>query len=102
MGIKHDCKDDKDKEEEKKKEESVPTMNKMGHLKAGNNSPRKDEEPKKRTDLGHTIAHATGVTHDCNVKEPTKETEKDLKKTPDVKPIKEDEAVFDENKKDQV
>jgi hypothetical protein len=76
-------------------------MNKQGHLKAGNNKPE-EPELKKRTDLSHTIAHATGVTHDCHVKEPPKETEKDLKKTPDVKPINEKELAFDEKKKEQV
>jgi hypothetical protein len=83
MGIKHDCPEDKKKEEEKKKEDAVPTMNKKGHLRAGNNSPDK-EEPKVRTDLAHTIAHAAGISHDCLVKEPKKETEKDLKNTPDI------------------
>ena len=54
----------------------------------------------KRTDFAHTIAHATGVTHDCYVKEPPKESEKDLKNMPDVKPINENDQVFNDIRKE--
>lgn len=55
-------------------------MNQKG-VKAGKNEP----ELVARTDLAHTIAHATGITHDCHVK-PTPDP-KDTKqaKSPEVK-----------------
>ena len=74
MGIKHDSPTD----EKKEVEPLGARMNRQGHVKAGKNEP----EPVKRTDLAHSIAHATGVSHDCNVKDP-KDTK--LSKSPEPK-----------------